>query len=107
MNHNAEDEHKKLDKETQSESIDYKPVRIYCDGCWDVMHSGHYNAIRQAKALGDILVAGVHSDAEITKFKRDPVMNNEQRMAAVSACKWVDEVRRVRHAISANQGVIS
>merc|ERR1719162_1908426 len=56
------------------------------------MHSGHYNAIRQAKALGDVLVAGVHSDKEIAQFKRNPVMNNEQRMAAVSACKWVDEV---------------
>lgn len=24
-----------------------KPVRIYLEGCWDLMHSGHYNAIRQ------------------------------------------------------------
>eukprot|EP01084_Bolivina_argentea_P152119 265410_1 len=69
-----------------------KKIRIYVDGCWDVMHSGHYNAIRQAKALGDILVVGVHSDAEIARNKREPVMKNEQRMAAVSACKWVDEV---------------
>ena len=56
------------------------------------MHSGHYNAIRQAKALGDILVVGVHSDAEIARNKREPVMKNEQRMAAVKACKWADEV---------------
>ena len=56
------------------------------------MHSGHYNAIRQAKALGDILVVGVHSDAEIARNKREPVMKNDQRMAAVQACKWADEV---------------
>eukprot|EP00485_Elphidium_margaritaceum_P003609 CAMPEP_0202698872 /NCGR_PEP_ID=MMETSP1385-20130828/12112_1 /ASSEMBLY_ACC=CAM_ASM_000861 /TAXON_ID=933848 /ORGANISM="Elphidium margaritaceum" /LENGTH=385 /DNA_ID=CAMNT_0049355689 /DNA_START=32 /DNA_END=1189 /DNA_ORIENTATION=- len=67
-------------------------VRIYVDGCWDVMHSGHYNAIRQAKQLGDVLVVGVHSDAEIARHKREPVMNNQQRMAAVQACKWADEV---------------
>jgi len=24
-----------------------KPIRIYLEGCWDLMHSGHYNAIRQ------------------------------------------------------------
>ena len=24
-----------------------KPVRIYLEGCWDLMHSGHYNAMRQ------------------------------------------------------------
>src|SRR5688572_24829112 len=42
-----------------------KPVRVYIDGCFDIMHSGHYNAVRQAKELGDILVVGIHSDAEI------------------------------------------
>eukprot|EP01084_Bolivina_argentea_P270237 459462_1 len=56
------------------------------------MHSGHYNAIRQSKALGNTLVVGVVSDKEIERTKRKPVMNNEQRIAAVQACKWVDEV---------------
>ena len=27
-------------------------VRVYMDGCFDIMHSGHYNALRQAKTLG-------------------------------------------------------
>jgi len=69
-----------------------KPIRTYIDGCFDIMHSGHYNAIRQAKALTDILVVGVHSDDEIRKHKGPPVMNNEERLATVRACKWVDEV---------------
>lgn len=56
------------------------------------MHSGHYNAIRQAKALTDILVVGVHSDAEILRHKGPPVMNEKERLATVHACKWVDEV---------------
>lgn len=75
---------------TKQETL--RKVRIYVDGCWDVMHSGHYNALRQARALGDFLVVGVHSDEEIARVKREPVMNNEQRMAAVTACKWADEV---------------
>lgn len=61
------------------------------DGCFDIMHSGHYNAIRQAKALTDILVVGVHSNAEILKHKGPPVMSDEERLANVRACKWVDE----------------
>mmetsp|Transcript_23345 Transcript_23345/g.58377 ORF Transcript_23345/g.58377 Transcript_23345/m.58377 type:complete len:420 (-) Transcript_23345:41-1300(-) len=69
-----------------------RPVRIYLDGCFDLMHSGHYNALRQAKMHGDILVAGVHSDAEIGRNKGPTVFNNEERMATVRACKWVDEV---------------
>jgi cytidyltransferase-like protein len=74
-----------------------KPIRTYIDGCFDIMHSGHYNAIRQAKALTDILVVGVHSDAEILRHKGPPVMNEQERLATVRACKWVDEVRQERH----------
>lgn len=36
--------------------------RIYIDGCFDLMHSGHFNAIRQAKELTEELVVGVISD---------------------------------------------
>ena len=56
------------------------------------MHSGHFNAIRQAKMLGKTLVVGIHSDEEIMRNKGMPVMNNEERVAMVRACKWVDEV---------------
>ncbi|KAF9919931.1 Ethanolamine-phosphate cytidylyltransferase, partial [Linnemannia zychae] len=69
-----------------------KPIRIWVDGCYDVMHHGHFNALRQAKAMGDIVVAGVHSDAELLLHKGPTVMNQDERMAAVAACKWVDEV---------------
>jgi len=69
-----------------------KLVRGYIDGCFDIMHSGHYNAIRQAKALCDVLVVGVHSDAEILKHKGPPVMNEEERLALASGCKWADEI---------------
>ena len=34
----------------------------------------------------------MHSDAEIRKNKGPPVMNEQERYAAVRACKWVDEV---------------
>lgn len=69
-----------------------KPIKIWVDGCFDMMHYGHANVLRQAKALGDYLVVGVHSDAEITANKGIPVTKEEERYAAVRACKWVDEV---------------
>lgn len=56
-----------------------KPVRIWVDGCYDVMHHGHFNALRQAKAMGDIVVAGVHSDAELMLHKGPTVMNENER----------------------------
>lgn len=69
-----------------------KPVRVYMDGCFDAMHFGHANALRQAKALGDVLVVGINPEYEIRKHKGPPVMTDEERRIAVSAVKWVDEV---------------
>src|SRR5689334_46567 len=39
-----------------------RPTRIYMAACMDITHSGHFNCMRQAKKLGDILVIGVISD---------------------------------------------
>ncbi|KAG9449310.1 hypothetical protein H6P81_009275 [Aristolochia fimbriata] len=69
-----------------------KPVRVYMDGCFDLMHYGHANALRQAKALGDELVVGVVSDEEIVKNKGPPVLSMEERVTLVRGLKWVDEV---------------
>lgn len=42
--------------------------------------------------MGDHLVVGVHTDAEITKHKGPPVFTEEERYRMVRAIKWVDEV---------------
>ncbi|KAJ3410040.1 hypothetical protein CcCBS67573_g00289 [Chytriomyces confervae] len=42
--------------------------------------------------MGGFLVVGVHSDADILINKGPTVMKEEERYAAVAACKWVDEV---------------
>ncbi|KAJ3410041.1 hypothetical protein CcCBS67573_g00288 [Chytriomyces confervae] len=78
-----------------SEATTPKPVRIWVDGCFDLFHFGHANAIRQAKAIGGpnaVMVAGVCNDADIAANKGPTVMNEQERYAAVAACKWVDEV---------------
>lgn len=69
-----------------------RPVRVYMDGCFDLMHYGHANALRQAKSLGDELVVGVVSDEEIELNKGPPVLSMEERLILVSGLKWVDEV---------------
>lgn len=56
-----------------------RPIRVYMDGCFDMMHYGHCNALRQARALGDQLVVGVVSDAEITLNKGPPVTPLKER----------------------------
>ncbi len=55
----------------------------------------HSNALRQAKAAGDILVVGLVGDAEVLLNKGTaPIMPFEERYEALKACKWVDEVIR-------------
>eukprot|EP00095_Tigriopus_kingsejongensis_P010823 maker-scaffold1135_size60270-snap-gene-0.15 protein:Tk10823 transcript:maker-scaffold1135_size60270-snap-gene-0.15-mRNA-1 annotation:"Ethanolamine-phosphate cytidylyltransferase " len=69
-----------------------KKVKIWCDGCYDMVHFGHANSLRQAKAMGDYLIVGVHTDEEITEHKGPPVFNQEERYRMIRAIKWVDEV---------------
>lgn len=63
----------------QKEKGRKKRIRVYMDGCFDLMHYGHANALRQAKALGDELVVGIVSDEEIIKNKGPPVLSMEER----------------------------
>ncbi len=65
---------------------------MWCDGCYDMVHFGHANSLRQAKAMGEYLIVGVHSDEEVAKHKGPPVFNQQERYKMVRAIKWVDEV---------------
>ncbi|EDW25642.1 GL26305 [Drosophila persimilis] len=76
-------------KETPTQG---KDVRVWCDGCYDMVHFGHANSLRQAKALGDKVIVGIHTDDEITKHKGPPVFTEEERVKMVKGIKWVDEV---------------
>ncbi|KAL2100660.1 hypothetical protein ACEWY4_002421 [Coilia grayii] len=67
-------------------------IRVWCDGCYDMVHYGHSNQLRQAKAMGDYLIVGVHTDEEISKHKGPPVFTQEERYKMVRAIKWVDEL---------------
>ncbi|XP_059990370.1 ethanolamine-phosphate cytidylyltransferase isoform X5 [Lagenorhynchus albirostris] len=69
-----------------------RAVRVWCDGCYDMVHYGHSNQLRQARAMGDHLIVGVHTDEEIAKHKGPPVFTQEERYKMVQAIKWVDEV---------------
>jgi len=73
--------------------IPRKPIRVWMDGAFDMMHYGHMNAFRQGRSLGTYLVVGINSDESITACKgTPPVLNDEERTTAVEGCKWVDEV---------------
>jgi D-beta-D-heptose 7-phosphate kinase/D-beta-D-heptose 1-phosphate adenosyltransferase len=63
---------------------------VIVSGGFDPIHSGHISYFRAAKNLGDILVAGVNSDAWLTRKKGKPFMNFDERFLIVSSIKYVD-----------------
>merc|ERR1712032_480377 len=77
----------------------FKPIGdakriVYCDGIWDVFHHGHADFLRQAKALGDYLLVGLHSDkiAQQLHGPGNPIMSLHERAMCVMSCKYVDDV---------------
>jgi ethanolamine-phosphate cytidylyltransferase len=70
----------------------HRPIRVYMDGCFDMMHYGHANALRQAATLGDELVVGLIPDREILRCKGPPLLDETERLELVESVKWVDEV---------------
>ena len=67
---------------------------VWTNGCFDLIHVGHIRSFRDAKALGDILVVGINSDASVKAIKGDlrPVVCEEDRAETVAALESVDYV---------------
>lgn len=54
---------------------------MWIDGCYDMTHFGHFNAFRQAKALGDYLIVGLNPDKEVVRYKGGaPLMTEAERL---------------------------
>ncbi len=42
---------------------------VFTNGCFDILHAGHARYLREAAALGGILVVGLNSDASVRRLK--------------------------------------
>ena len=67
-------------------------IRVYVDMVADLFHYGHVELLRQARALGDYLLVGVHADADVLAHKRKPILTMDERVACVAGCRYVDQV---------------
>ncbi len=67
-------------------------IRVYVDMVADLFHYGHVELLRQARALGDYLLVGVHSDELVLAHKRKAILTMEERVACIAGCRYVDEV---------------
>ena len=60
-------------------------------GVFDLFHIGHVNMLRAARALGDRLVVVVNGDQLTSSYKRPPIMSEEDRLAVLQSCRYVDQ----------------
>lgn len=66
--------------------------RVITYGTFDVLHYGHINLLRRAKALGDYLIVALSSD-EFNNIKhKKSYYTYEQRKSILEACRYVDLV---------------
>jgi D-glycero-beta-D-manno-heptose 1-phosphate adenylyltransferase len=73
-----------------------KPPRVvFTNGVFDILHVGHARYLRDARALGDLLVVGVNSDASVkTLGKGDdrPIQHQDDRAELLASLGAVDFV---------------
>ena len=67
---------------------------VFTNGCFDILHAGHVRYLAAARALGDVLILGLNSDASVRRLKGEmrPVNTAEDRAEVVGALKSVDYV---------------
>ncbi len=67
---------------------------VWTNGVFDLIHAGHIRSLSDAKALGDVLIVGINSDASTRRIKGAgrPLTCQEDRAEVLSALVMVDYV---------------
>lgn len=67
---------------------------VSTNGCFDVLHPGHVQFLEEARALGDVLIVGLNSDASTRLLKGEgrPVHGQADRANVLLSLRSVDYV---------------
>ncbi|MFZ3122853.1 MAG: D-glycero-beta-D-manno-heptose 1-phosphate adenylyltransferase [Thermodesulfovibrionales bacterium] len=66
---------------------------VFTNGCFDILHIGHIRYLRDAKALGDLLIIGLNSDKSVSRIKPGrPINPQGHRAEVLSSLEMVDYV---------------
>jgi rfaE bifunctional protein nucleotidyltransferase chain/domain len=67
---------------------------VFTNGVFDLLHRGHVEYLQKARALGDVLIVGLNSDASVRRIKGDkrPLCPQEDRAIVLSALACVDHI---------------
>ena len=67
---------------------------VFTNGCFDLLHKGHRDLIKQSFSFGDILIVGLNSDDSVKRLKGEdrPMENEVERKNALLNTGYVNEV---------------
>lgn len=67
---------------------------VFTNGCFDLLHRGHVEYLYAARALGDLLVLGLNSDASVQRLKGPsrPLVPELDRAIVLAGLACVDAV---------------
>lgn len=71
---------------------DDEMIIVYCYVVGDILHKGHIEYLKNARAFGDKLIVGVLTDKAVMEKKPKPVMSFGERFDLIRNLKWVDVV---------------
>jgi rfaE bifunctional protein nucleotidyltransferase chain/domain len=68
------------------------PRVVFTNGCFDILHVGHARYLKDARALGDLLVVGLNTDASVQRLKgpERPIQHQEDRAELIVSLSAVD-----------------
>ena len=69
-------------------------IKVWTNGCFDILHRGHIELFKYAKSLGDELCVGIDSDEKVKLDKGSdrPINNLQDRMEMLQSIKYIDMV---------------
>ena len=81
-------------RRVRDEALSQNRRLVFTNGCFDLLHVGHVRYLQAARALGDLLVVAVNSDASVRGLKGDgrPVNSERDRAEVLAALESVDFV---------------
>lgn len=67
---------------------------VFGNGCFDVLHGGHVEYLRDARSHGDVLICGVNSDASERGLKGPsrPIYKEHERLEILNAIRYIDYI---------------
>lgn len=74
---------------------------VLANGCFDILHAGHIEHLKEARSLGDKLVVSLTKDDDVNKGAGRPVNKWKDRATVLRALRFVNKVIPSRSCVDA------